>query len=99
MTGRHQMDERSEGDAPTRAEDTPEPQAGGAVGGRADPFDVEVTDTEPSGDDVPATPSGDSVDDVDLSGEGDGPSPAGMGTPGDVGGAGGGSTEDPGRPG
>ncbi|HEX2105865.1 MAG TPA: hypothetical protein VHF51_19600 [Solirubrobacteraceae bacterium] len=77
--------------------DTPEPQAGGAVGGRADPFGVEVTDTEPSGDDVPKAPTGDPEDDVDLAGEGEGPSPSGAGAAGDVGGAGGGTTEDPGR--
>jgi hypothetical protein len=78
--------------------DTPEPQGGGAVGGRADPFDIEVTDTEPSGDDVPKTPKGDPPGDVDPADTpSGGPSPAGTGTPGDVGGAGGGSTEDPGR--
>jgi hypothetical protein len=78
------MDERTEGDGPSDGRDTPEPQAGGAVGGRADPFGTEVTDTEPSGDDVPKTPTGDADDGVDLATE-------------DLGGAGGGTTEDPGR--
>jgi len=91
------MEQRGDDPGTGDHRDTPEPQAGGAIGGPADPFGVEVTDTEPSGDDVPATPTGDSVDDVDLSGEGDGPSPAGAGSAGDVGGAGGGTTEDPGR--
>jgi hypothetical protein len=94
------MHERTEDDRPTRAEDTPEPMGGGAVGGPADPFGVEVERDAPPAEDVPATPQGDPPGDVDRADiPADGPSPAGEGTPGDVGGAGGGSTEDPGRQG
>jgi len=92
------MGERSEGDGPTRTEDTPEPMGGGAVGGPADPFGVEVERGDAPADDVPATPKGDPPGDVDRADvPAGGPSPAGEGTPGDVGGAGGGTTEDPGR--
>jgi len=92
------MGERSEGDGPTRTEDTPEPMGGGAVGGPADPFGVEVERGDAPADDVPATPKGDPPGDVDRADvPAGGPSPAGEGTPGDVGGAGGRTTEDPGR--
>jgi hypothetical protein len=91
------QDERTQG-GPERAEDEPEPMAGGAVGGRADPFGIEVERDEAPADDVPATPEGDPPADVDRADiDRRGPSSAGEGTPGDVGGAGGGSTEDPGR--
>jgi hypothetical protein len=88
-----------EDDRPARAEDTPEPMAGGAVGGPADPFGVEVERDDAPDDDVPATPKGDPPGDVDRADVAPGgPSAAGEGTPGDIGGAGGGSTEDPGQP-